>query len=44
MESRENSRAGNFRESHEFREIRENFLHANITCSTVDAIPNFHKR
>ena len=29
------SRAGNFRESPENREIRENFLHAKICCSTV---------
>ncbi len=29
------SRAGKFRESHGFREIREIFLHANISCYTV---------
>ena len=26
---------GNFRESADFREIRENFLHAKISCFTV---------
>ncbi len=35
---REFSRAGNIRESAEIREIRENFLHANISCYTVTMI------
>ncbi len=29
------SRAGNFREFPKIREIRENFMHAKICCSTV---------
>ncbi len=35
LDSLEYSRAGNFRESSEFPENREIFLHAKICCSTV---------
>ncbi len=33
--STENSCAGSFCETHKFREIHENLMHANISCSTV---------